>query len=68
MLTLSRYKNESIIITTPEGRIEVMIQNVHRNGKVQLGIDAAKRITVHRKEIQMIIDKKEKERTNGVVT
>lgn len=67
MLTLTRCKDESIIITTTDGRIEVVIQKVHHNGKVQLGIEAAKTIAVHRKEIQIAIDR-EKEKTDGTVT
>ena len=66
MLVLSRFKNESIIITTPVGRVEVTLINVGRDGKVRLGIEAPKSIEVHRAEIQMKIDKeKEKGVTNG---
>ena len=67
MLILTRFKNESIIITTTDGRIEVSIQHVHHNGKVQVGIEAAKTIEVHRKEVQIAIDR-EKEKTDGTVT
>lgn len=68
MLTLARFKNESIIITTTDGRVEVVIRKVHHNGKVQLGIEAPKSIAVHRKEIQVAIDReKEKEKTNGTI-
>lgn len=56
MLLLTRYKDESIIMTTAEGRIEVMIMRVSTRGKVQLAITAPKTISVHRKEIQLEID------------
>ena len=64
MLVLTRFKNESIILTTPVGRVEVILIDVGRDGKVCLGIKAPKSIEVHRAEIQMKIDK-EKGVTNG---
>jgi len=67
MLVLTRFKNESIILTTPVGRVEIVLIDVGRDGKVRLGIEAPKSIEVHRAEIQMLIDK-EKGVTNGVVT
>lgn len=68
MLILTRLKDESIIITTPEGRIEITILKVQASrGKVSLGIEAPKRFEIHRKEIQAAIDKERKD-TNGVVT
>lgn len=64
MLVLSRMKDESIIVTTVEGRIEIKIVQTTRSGIVRLGITAPKNVPVHRKEIQMLVDK-EKEATNG---
>ena len=61
MLVLTREENESIVI---DKAIEVTILSV-RGGKVRLGIDAPRSVTVHRKEIQIQIDKKER-RTDGV--
>ena len=57
MLVLSRFKEESIVIG---GDIEVKIVDV-RNGKVKLGIDAPRRIPVHRKEIQEALEAQRKE-------
>ena len=62
MLVLSRLKDESIIITVAGTCIEVMILNAY--SKVSLGITAPKTVTVHRKEIQEIIDR-EKEEQNA---
>ena len=64
MLILSRYRDESVIVTTVEGRIEITIMSV-RGDKVRLGFVAPKSVTVHRKEIQQRIDKA-KGVTNGV--
>lgn len=55
MLVLSRFKDESIVITTTEGRVEISIIDV-RGDKVRLGIEAPRSVTVHRKEIQQRID------------
>ena len=50
MLVLSRQKDESIIIGEGEDKVEITIVDV-RGDKVRLGIDAPRRISVHRKEI-----------------
>ncbi|MGL4944506.1 MAG: carbon storage regulator CsrA [Thermoguttaceae bacterium] len=47
MLVLSRKKNESIVI---DERISVMVVEV-AGGKVRLGIDAPRDVTVHRQEV-----------------
>lgn len=47
MLVLSRKKNESIVI---DDRISVMVVEVV-GGKVRLGIDAPRNVTVHRQEV-----------------
>lgn len=60
MLVLSRLKDESIIITTPQGdKIEIVITEVSGH-KVRVGIEAARNISVHRKEVQDAIEKKNK--------
>ena len=66
MLVLTRSKNESIILTTPVGRVEIVLIDVGRDGKVRLGIEAPRSVAVHRAEIQMKIDK-EKGIANGTV-
>jgi carbon storage regulator len=56
MLVLSRQKNESIIIGND---VEITIVDV-RGDKVRLGINAPKKISVHRKEIYNIIQNEKK--------
>ena len=56
MLVLSRRENESIVI---DGRIEVTIVDI-RSKRVRVGITAPEDITVHRKEIQEMIEKNKK--------
>jgi len=64
MLILTRYAGESIIIG---GDIEITILDVRKSdGRVRLGTAAPKGIPVHRKEIQLRIDK-EKGVVNGTV-
>jgi carbon storage regulator len=56
MLVLSRRENESIVI---DGRIEVTIVDI-RGKRVCVGIAAPEDITVHRKEVQEMIEKNKK--------
>ena len=52
MLVLSRKKNESIVIETPEGRvIEIEIVRIG-DGTIRLGINAEKEVKVRRKELE----------------
>lgn len=67
MLVLTRSRDESIMIITTDGVIEVSIQKVHQNGKVQLGIEADKKIPIQRKEIHIAIER-ERKQANGTVT
>jgi carbon storage regulator len=60
MLVLSRQRDESIIIGDD---IEITIVDI-RGGKVRIGINAPKSVTVHRKEIYQAIQK-EKEQAAG---
>lgn len=48
MLVLTRRRNESIRIADD---ITVTVVDVGRDGKVRLGIDAPKDVTVHREEV-----------------
>lgn len=61
MLILTREENESIIISTTDGKVEVTIAHVSSSGKVQLSITAPKCVIVHRKEIQLIVEKEQAE-------
>ena len=53
MLVLTRKVDESIII---DGNIVIKIIEI-RQGKVRIGIEAPKNISVHREEIQDLVDK-----------
>ena len=64
MLVLTRERNESIVIND---EIEIEILDV-RGDKVRLGITAPKGIPVHRKEIQLAIERERKESKHGTVT
>ena len=57
MLVLSRQRDESIIIGDD---IEITIVDI-RGGKVRIGINAPKNITVHRKEIYQAIQKEKEQ-------
>jgi len=62
MLVLSRTQDESIIIGDD---VEVMIVDV-RDGKVRLGINAPKEISVHRKEVYESIQREKIEREQRI--
>jgi len=59
MLVLARHENQKIIIDTPGGRIAIMVVEV-RAESVRLGVTAPKEYTVHREEIQDVIDARAK--------
>ena len=68
MLALNRYEGESIII---DGRIEVKIVRVTNrtgNPQIRMSIDAPKEISVHRKEIQDIINKQKELSAAGITS
>jgi len=50
VLIFTREKNESVMVVTRTGRIEVRILDI-TNNKVRLGFDAPKTILIDRKEI-----------------
>lgn len=57
MLILSRHLNEVIVITTSAGeRITVMVTDIHGD-RVKLGVQAVPSTTIHREEIQRVIDR-----------
>jgi carbon storage regulator len=60
MLTLSRKINERIIIN---GNIVVTLVEIIGGSKVRLGIEAPAEISIHREEIQRIVDAEEKGET-----
>lgn len=55
MLVLSRKANETIVIG---GNVVVMVVEI-RAGVVRLGVDAPRDVTIHRGEIQAIIEANE---------
>lgn len=59
MLVLSRKKGEVIVLTLEGKRIEITVVDLDR-GKVRLGVDAPKVVTVNRLEIQDQIDEQNK--------
>ena len=61
MLVLSRKKNESIII---DENIVVTVVEIH-GGKVRLGIEAPKEVTVHRREVYDAIKQSKKPEQDG---
>jgi carbon storage regulator CsrA len=56
VLILSRFLNESIEIRAGEYVIKLMITEVREDGRVKIGFDADKSVTIHRKEIQDRVD------------
>lgn len=52
MLVLTRKEDEGIVI---DGRITVTVVEI-RGGKVKLGVTAPKEVSVHRQEVQALVD------------
>jgi len=51
MLVISRYRNEQVILTMPDGQqIVIMVVDV-RGDRIRLGIQAPQNVSVLRKEI-----------------
>jgi len=57
MLILSRQRDESIIITMPDGRRITVAVVAICGDKIKLGIDAPVDVPVHRQEVQEAIEK-----------
>lgn len=56
MLVLSRKVNETIIVTAPDGtRITLMLIEI-RGDKARIGLAAPREWSVHRGEIQAVVD------------
>ena len=59
MLVLSRKKNETIVITSPDGvRVTIMVCEIVTmpSKKVRIGINAPPTWSVHRSEVQAKLD------------
>ena len=63
MLVLSRKKGESVII---DDNIEITVIDVSENGKVKLGINAPKSISILRKEVKKAVESENREATKKV--
>ena len=55
LLLLSRHRDEEIIISEGETKIRVVVVEI-QGDRVKLGFDAPRHISIHRKEVQQIID------------
>jgi len=53
MLVLSRFKNEVFCIGND---IKIMVVDVRRDGRVRIGIDAPRDVSVHREEVYASIE------------
>lgn len=60
MLVLTRNKNEKIIVTTKSGDVITVLLVDIRGDKVRIGIDAPLTATIHRAEVQEVIDREAK--------
>lgn len=56
MLALTRKKDEAIVVN---GNIKIQVLDIG-DGKVKLGIDAPRDVTIHREEIYIEIEKSNK--------
>lgn len=56
MLVLSRKRHETIVITAPDGTRIVLLVVELRGDKARIGIEAPKDYSVHRGEIQELVD------------
>ena len=56
MLVLSRKRNESIVIDTSDGPVEITVVDI-RGDKVRLGCDAPRAVPVHRREVYDAINR-----------
>ncbi|KDR94759.1 carbon storage regulator, CsrA [Peptoclostridium litorale DSM 5388] len=63
MLVLSRKKGESVII---DDNIEITVIDVSENGKVKLGINAPKSVSILRKEVKKAVESENREATRKV--
>lgn len=57
MLALTRKKNEAIVI---DGKIKIRVLDV-QEGKVKIGIDAPKEMSIHREEVYLEIENNNKD-------
>ena len=56
MLVLSRKVNEKIVVTSPDGTLITLMLVEIRGDKARIGIDAPKAWSIHRAEIQALVD------------
>ena len=51
MLTLSRKEGESIIISTPDGAVRVIIKSIRSSDQVKIAIEAPDTVEILREEL-----------------
>jgi carbon storage regulator len=56
MLVLSRKVNEKIVVTSPDGTLITLMLVEIRGDKARIGVDAPKSWSIHRAEIQALVD------------
>lgn len=56
MLVLSRKVNEKIVVTSPDGTLITLMLVEIRGDKARIGVDAPKAWSIHRSEIQALVD------------
>lgn len=62
MLILSRRESEEIVIRAASGeQVTIMVVDI-RGDNVRIGVDAPQSVSVHRREVQDAIDRKEPRR------
>lgn len=65
MLVVSRRRDETVVVTLPDGnRITFQVVDI-RGGKVRLCIDAPTSVPVHRGEVQAAIDNEQRKTPKG---
>jgi carbon storage regulator len=62
MLVLSRHRSQSVVIRTPSGEV-IFVQVVDiRGDKIRLGFDAHQDVSVHRYEVDVVVEREKIER------
>ena len=65
ILVLSRHRDEGVTITGTDGQRTVVTVVEIRGDKIRLGFDAAKDVTIHRNEVQEIVDREREQQDFG---
>ena len=58
MIIISRQKDESIVLEVNGAPVEIQVVDINtKNGRARLGITAPRHISVHTKEMHLVIQK-----------